>query len=371
MTQPANVTSLPSTPPAPLERPATEPLPASHPLWAWARRPFASDEIELLPKPLSKDYRNGTCDREDRNGIKCGGWHAMPCIHLSYVGHAGLTMRLYEVDPFWRWEPMAYDVDPEQLKLAIGSGSTEMVDRIMSNGTPRFQGGVLWIRLHLLGQDFIGVGDAPGKSGGSAVKEAIGDALRNAAMRAGIGTYLWGKSEKAQGMVERGEGVDHAAAARAEQAEAERGERAQRRATARRENRQQQAPRQRSAAPQQQTEAGPQQEPPTPQGPPDGEQLARNLAQLSAAEADADKIRRTWQDCGPGGKAGRDGVRHLLVTPFLVQEHPDWLDAAVAAGLLKPQQPVNLGQWLGVCAKHVETQGGLTIADSATNRQEN
>jgi hypothetical protein len=341
------VTALPVQAPAPLEHPATEPLPASHPLWAWARRPFAADEIELLPKPLSKDYRNGTCDKEDRNGVRCGGWHAMPCIHLSYVGHAGLTMRFYEVDPFWSWSPTAWDVDPEQLKLAIQSGSTDMVDRIMANGTPRITGGVLWIRLHLLGCTYIGVGDAPGKSGGGAVKELIGDALRNAAMRAGIGTYLWSKSERAQGMVERGEGVDHAA----EAAEQERGQRSQARRAARQENRRP-------------ADQGPAPAAPAPETDP-GEQVAVNLAVLAAAERDSDKVRRTWTEAGPDGKAGPNGIRHILVSHHL---NPGWLDVAVRAGLIKPRQPLNLGAWLGVCAKHVDTQGGLTIADAA--RQE-
>ena len=52
-----------------------------------------------------------------------------------------------------------------------------------------------------------GFGDAQGKTGGNATKEIIGDALRNAAMRFGIGTYLWGKSDKAKAELTR-MGVD-------------------------------------------------------------------------------------------------------------------------------------------------------------------
>jgi hypothetical protein len=145
--------------------------------WKALTAPFADDEIELLPKPFRKDAERGKCERPDRNGQSCGGYHGLPAVHLTYVGHAGITMRLNEVvgPEGWSWEPLAY---------------TE-------HGTPLFSDGGMWIRLTVLGQSRIGYGDAQGKTGPNAVKEVIGDAIRNAAMRFGVGTYLWSKSERA------------------------------------------------------------------------------------------------------------------------------------------------------------------------------
>ena len=127
------------------------------------RAPFPPDMIEKLPKPLWKgawtDKRGGRCN-------VCHGYHVLEdCIHLDYVGHANTTNRLLEVDPFWEWEPMAY---------------TEA-------GTPLFSDGGLWIKLTVCGVTRIGFGD------GNSVKEVIGDAIRNAAMRFGVALDLWSK----------------------------------------------------------------------------------------------------------------------------------------------------------------------------------
>lgn len=90
-------------------------------------------------------------------------------VHLDYVGHADVTARLLEVDPFWQWEPFALD----------------------ENGLPRFDGARnLWIRLTICGVTRIGVGD------GSSLKECIGDAIRNAAMRFGVALELWAKGDR-------------------------------------------------------------------------------------------------------------------------------------------------------------------------------
>lgn len=95
-------------------------------------------------------------------------------ITLDFVGHAHLTGRLLDVDPLWSWEPFAVDED----------------------GLPKFdKDGCLWIRLTVCGVTRIGVGDAGGKTGGNAKKEAIGDALRNAAMRFGAALDLWAKAD--------------------------------------------------------------------------------------------------------------------------------------------------------------------------------
>ena len=89
---------------------------------------------------------------------------------LDYVGHAATTDRLLAVDPEWTWEPVAFD----------------------EQGLPALQGRNLWIRLTVCGVTRYGVGD------GASIKECIGDAIRNAAMRFGVALDLWGKEELEQ-----------------------------------------------------------------------------------------------------------------------------------------------------------------------------
>lgn len=148
-------------------------------LWASLRAPFPPEQTEWLPKQMRKDDQDkGRCEEGSRycaDAHPCGGWHARS-IHLTYIGHAGVTDRLNDVDPLWTWEPMA----------------------LTEQGTPLATDGGLWIRLTVLGVTRLGFGDAQGKSGTNAVKEIIGDAIRNAAMRFGVGTYLWSKSEAAK-----------------------------------------------------------------------------------------------------------------------------------------------------------------------------
>ncbi|WP_353107902.1 hypothetical protein [Gordonia sp. (in: high G+C Gram-positive bacteria)] len=135
--------------------------------FAALREPFDPSVIGKLPKPTRRDAQKGRCE-------ECGGWHGLPAVHLDYVGHAALTDRLLQVDPEWTWEPMS--VDP--------------------TGAPAFdRDGGLWIRLTVLGVTRIGYGDAGGKNGTNAVKECIGDALRNAAMRFGCALDLWSKED--------------------------------------------------------------------------------------------------------------------------------------------------------------------------------
>lgn len=111
------------------------------------REPFPPEQIGKLPK---------------------GG------VTLDYVGHAALTARLLDVDPEWSWEPVAVD----------------------ERGLPVFdENGGLWIRLTIAGMTRLGYGDASGKKGANAVKEAIGDALRNAGMRFGAALDLWSKED--------------------------------------------------------------------------------------------------------------------------------------------------------------------------------
>jgi hypothetical protein len=147
--------------------------------WAILQAPFDAESVSLLPR--------ATGDKDKRHKEKCaecGGYHEFPCIHLSYVGHADITMRFNEADPEWTWEPMGRD----------------------ANGLPALDAlGGLWAWLTILGVRKPAYGDPGlnylGKSkAGTAdgMKEAIGDMLRNGGMRFGAGTVLWSKSDKAR-----------------------------------------------------------------------------------------------------------------------------------------------------------------------------
>ena len=93
---------------------------------------------------------------------------------LDFVGHGFLTARLLDVDPMWNWEPLAFD-----------DRGLPLVD----------EHGGLWIKLTVCGVTRLGYGDASGRKGPNAIKEAIGDALRNAGMRFGAALDLWSKGD--------------------------------------------------------------------------------------------------------------------------------------------------------------------------------
>ena len=89
----------------------------------------------------------------------------------EYAGHAAVTDRLLEVDPEWTW-------------------------KFLGDGTPVFDDvGGIWIELTVCGVTRIGYGFPEHLKGGNAVKEAIGDAIRNAAMRFGVGLEFWFKGD--------------------------------------------------------------------------------------------------------------------------------------------------------------------------------
>jgi hypothetical protein len=134
---------------------------------ALLRVEFPPHQISKLPKPYKKDSPKGKCN-------ECGGYHGLPAVHLDYVGHAALTDRLLDADPLWSWEPVG--VTPEGLPALDRNGG-------------------LWIKLTVCGVTRYGYGAADGKSGGDAMKEMIGDALRNAAMRFGAALDLWHKGD--------------------------------------------------------------------------------------------------------------------------------------------------------------------------------
>ncbi len=140
------------------------------------REPFSPDHISKLPKETRAqiDARKTNKNLMVWNCKECGGHHHKDAVHLDYVGHAALTHRLLDTDPEWYWEPVAF-----------GQDGLPALDR----------NGGLWIRLTVLGVTRLGYGDADGKQGGNAIKEAIGDALRNAAMRFGAALDLWHKGD--------------------------------------------------------------------------------------------------------------------------------------------------------------------------------
>jgi hypothetical protein len=99
---------------------------------------------------------------------------------LSYLGHADTTRALNEADPTWTWCPMATD---EQ--------GLPVLDRD-EHGRPVG----MWIWLQVCGVERPGYGSVePGKR--DAVKELVGDSIRNAAMRAGIALDLWSAAARA------------------------------------------------------------------------------------------------------------------------------------------------------------------------------
>ena len=129
----------------------------THPV-AKMLEPFAPNEINQIPK----------------GGLK-----------LDYVGHAALTKRLLETDLNWSWEP-----------FAIGEDGLPKLD----------ERGGLWIRLTVCGITRIGYGDSGNSKGTQAIKEAIGDALRNAGMRFGAALDLWHKGDLFDLTNSRGDG---------------------------------------------------------------------------------------------------------------------------------------------------------------------
>lgn len=143
---------------------------------ALLRAPFPPNQISKLPKESRKQID----ERKSRapgcmvwNCPECGNMHHKDAVHLDYVGHAAATDRLLDADPRWTWEPVP---DPASM------------------GFPMVPGG-MWIKLTVDGVSRYGFGCADGKSGGDAIKEVIGDAIRNAGMRFGMALDLWHKGD--------------------------------------------------------------------------------------------------------------------------------------------------------------------------------
>lgn len=143
------------------------------------RAPFPAEAVGKLPRVWCGKCREAvkncrhSCDEHQRSKCReCGNNMTTAHLHLDYVGHAAVTDRLLTVDPEWTWEPLAFD-----------DAGLPALDR----------NGGLWVRLTVAGVTRLGYGHADGKTGADAVKEAIGDAIRNSAMRFGVALDLWHK----------------------------------------------------------------------------------------------------------------------------------------------------------------------------------
>jgi hypothetical protein len=97
-------------------------------------------------------------------------------LQLDYVSHAWVTDRLLQVDPLWTWKPLAFT----------------------DAGLPAFDSnGGLWIELTVCGVTRYGYGEPQGRDKFDQTKGAIGNAIRNAAMRFGVALDLWAKEQPA------------------------------------------------------------------------------------------------------------------------------------------------------------------------------
>ncbi len=158
------------------------------------RRPFKPSDITLRPVVDDRVPREervfGLCAPYGPDGGMaplgqdhyCGEVHRLPARHLHAVGHAAVTERLLDVDPWWSWEPMAQTED--------GVPALKLTTIEMRNGDTRIVPVGMWGRLRVLGVTRIGYGSCSPWAY-EPEKELIGDMIRNAAMRFGVATYLW------------------------------------------------------------------------------------------------------------------------------------------------------------------------------------
>ncbi len=143
------------------------------------REPFPPEQVGKLPKLTCKACREApgkVCGEHTKERCAaCGNWISTAHIDLDYVGHAAVTSKLLQVDPEFGWEPLARDEHGLPIIVTNGLLADEQIG--------------LWISLTVSGVT------RPGFGGGKNIKEAIGDAIRNAAMRFGVALDLWSKED--------------------------------------------------------------------------------------------------------------------------------------------------------------------------------
>jgi len=169
------------------------------------RWPFPTELVCYRPQPwcracgdaksrVCSDHRKQWCDTCKQSLTEAH-------TDLAYVGHADVTERLDLVDPEWSWTPRSTQIPDDMLDSLTRHGDMATMERLISAYPPKYDNdGGMWIEMTIHNDDGeairrIGYGDAPGKRGSSAIKEIIGDAIRNAAMRYGVARYLWSRSE--------------------------------------------------------------------------------------------------------------------------------------------------------------------------------
>lgn len=128
--------------------------------------------LSKLPKPTKRDAPKGVCK-------VCGGWHGLPAVHLDYMGHADVTLALIAIDPLFDYGWLTND-----------NGTMLAVNR---EGRLVLEG---WLTVHGVTRKCVGTCES---SKQEPEKELIGDLLRNGAMRFGVATGLWSKSDAHEG----------------------------------------------------------------------------------------------------------------------------------------------------------------------------
>ena len=150
---------------------------------AQLRAPFEQSQIGLLPKITC-----GACSKAPKRVCNehlkskcdvCGNYLTGRHIHIEYAGHGAVTDRLLQVDPEWNWDPCGEDHAGQPVFVFDREGHNPIG---------------LWIKLTVLGVTRRGYGSCDADQF-DAEKVLIGDALRNAAMRFGVGLDLWIKGQ--------------------------------------------------------------------------------------------------------------------------------------------------------------------------------
>lgn len=163
-------------------------------LLAVCREEFPPEAIGYKPTVWCKACRTGECGEHHKSRCdKCKQNISTAHMDIAFIGHAVITDRLSTIDAGWSMKPAAEDEHGQPVMI-------EQAVRIQ-----RQKGFVdatelsLWVDLTLRGFIRRGCGTViAGKP--EALKELWGDCLRNAAMRFGVGLYLWaGKTDLPSG----------------------------------------------------------------------------------------------------------------------------------------------------------------------------
>jgi hypothetical protein len=348
--------------------------------------------VSLLPK-APKGAPSARCN-------VCGGYHPgggnPNTPHLEYVGHAEIMDRLDEVDPDWTYT-VQRDI-PETIMLKwLDTGASPEAIAILAEQYPfKIVNGSITGTLTVLGRTVICVGDAQEKRGPNALKEMIGDLLRNGAMRLGIGRYLWSRSDRAKAKAAAGHGLTDEEAAEAEarqrhQEELRRESDAvwQRRDARKQENRSRPAAARPAQATPRQTPASerPAQAAPATRQPTSRQQP--RATQPATAPAAAGTTRAMTEDdvalvAEIVGKSlaistrpafvqlwnGLPGGAHLIdITLFMNGQHSGAVQVMRELGF--EDESITLGAWVVAAGKSVAELGGMTLAEVIEQNERN